>query len=252
MHDDLTRTVAITGGNRGIGESITRAFSAAGWRVVVGARTEPLFADDHDIIFIPTDVRDAVALHALASAAVDLTGRLDAWVNCAGFSAWSPLGEVDEAFWNTMIDTNLKGTFFGCQAAAAHFTGSDPAIVNISSLAGRRGSANNTVYCASKFGVTAVTQSLAKELGGRNIRINAVCPVYVSTDGLLEALEDPRSPAGGGDVAEYLARFAASDAALKRLPKGEEVASAVLWLAGPGASAVTGQSLNVDCGVMPI
>jgi 3-oxoacyl-[acyl-carrier protein] reductase/meso-butanediol dehydrogenase/(S,S)-butanediol dehydrogenase/diacetyl reductase len=252
VHDHLTRTVGITGGNRGIGESITRAFAAAGWRVVLGARTEPSFADGREIVFVPTDVRDSAALHALAHAAVELTGHLDAWVNCAGYSAWSPLSDVDDEFWDAMIGTNLKGTFFGCQAAAANFTASDPAIVNISSLAGRRGSANNTVYCASKFGVTAITQSLAKELGPRNIRVNAVCPVYVQTSGLLDALEDPRSPAGGGDVSAYLERFAAEQTALGRLPKGHEVASAVLWLASDAASAVTGQSLNVDCGVMPV
>lgn len=251
MHDHLARTVVVTGGNRGIGADITRAFSSAGWRVVIGSRSEPNFVNGHDIIYVPTDVREPASLEALASQAVALNGRLDAWVNCAGFSAWRPIGEVDEEFWDNMLDTNLKGTFFGCKAAAARL-GPGGAIVNISSLAGRRGSANNAVYCASKFGVTAVTQALSKELGAKGIRVNAVCPVYVQTDGLLEALEDPRSPAGGGDVATYLARFAAEQSALKRLPQGDEVAAAVLWLASEAASAVTGQSLNVDCGVMPI
>jgi len=132
-----------------------------------------------------------------------------------------------------MLDTNLKGTFFGCKAAAARL-GPGGAIVNISSLAGRRGSANNSVYCASKFGVTAVTQSLA-----------------VQTEGLLEALADQSSPVSGEDVDAYLAQFAAEQSSLKRLPLGEEIAAAVLWLASEAASAVTGQSLNVDCGVMP-
>ncbi|MBW2559290.1 MAG: SDR family oxidoreductase [Deltaproteobacteria bacterium] len=251
MHDDLVRTVVVTGGSRGIGADITRAFSAAGWRVVIGSRSEPDFADGHDIVFIPTDVRQPESLEALASQTVESCGRLDAWVNCAGFSAWRSIGEVDEGFWDDMLDTNLKGTFFGCKAAAARL-GPGGAIVNISSLAGRRGSANNSVYCASKFGVTAVTQSLAKELGVQGIRVNAVCPVYVQTEGLLEALADQSSPVSGGDVAAYLAQFAAEQSSLKRLPLGEEVAAAVLWLASEGSSAVTGQSLNVDCGVMPI
>lgn len=250
MHDDLVRTAVVTGGNRGIGEHITRAFVAAGWRVVVGSRSEPEFADNSRVWFVPVDVREPATLTALADAAVQLTGRLDAWVNCAGYSAWMPLDQADEAFWDEMVDTNLKGTFFGCKAAAARMA-QGGAIVNVSSLAGRRGSANNSVYCASKFGVTGVTQSLAKELGPRGIRVNAVCPVYVSTSGLLEALDDPRSPAGGGDVGAYLAKFAEEQSALERLPEGDEVAAAVLWLASEAASAVTGQSLNVDCGVMP-
>lgn len=251
MPDDLIRTAVVTGGNRGIGADITAAFVNAGWRVVVGSRAEPDAVDDATVWFVPTDVREPATLHALASAAVKLTGRLDAWVNCAGYSGWRPLAEIDEAFWDDMLGTNLKGTLFGCQAAAARMPDGG-AIVNVSSLAGRRGSANNSAYCASKFGVTGVTQALAKELGAAAVRVNAVCPVYVRTDGLTEALADPRSPAGGGDVDAYLARFATEQSALGRLPEGAEVAAAVLWLASESASAVTGQSLNVDCGVLPV
>lgn len=251
----------VTGGNRGIGEAISKALVREGYRVVLGARTEPTFADGSDIVFVATDVRDPASLEGLASAAAEVSAvaagggagraeRIDLWVNCAGYSAWRPLAEVDEAFFDDMLDTNLKGTFFGCKTAAARMANGG-AIVNISSIAGRRGSAGNSVYCASKFGVTGLTQALAKELGPRGIRVNAVCPVYVRTDGLVEALEDGRSPAGGQAVDEYLARFADEQSALKRLPTGDEVAAAVVWLASDAASAVTGQSLHVDCGVMP-
>jgi 3-oxoacyl-[acyl-carrier protein] reductase/meso-butanediol dehydrogenase/(S,S)-butanediol dehydrogenase/diacetyl reductase len=181
---------------------------------------------------------------------VEWTGRLDVLVNNAGYSAWRPLAEIDEAFWNEMIATNLKGVLFASQAAVAHME-RDAVIVNISSLAAKRGSANNSVYCASKFGVNGITQSLAKELGPRGIRVNAVCPVYVRTSGLDEALEDSRSPAAGRDVSAYLSEFAASQAALGRLPTGEQVAQACLFLASPAAGAITGQCINVDCGVLP-
>jgi 3-oxoacyl-[acyl-carrier protein] reductase/meso-butanediol dehydrogenase/(S,S)-butanediol dehydrogenase/diacetyl reductase len=149
-----------------------------------------------------------------------------------------------------MVDTVLKGTFFGCQAAARHLPPGG-CIINISSLAGKRGSANNAVYCAAKFGVNGVTQALAKELGPRGIRVNAVCPVYVETDGLLKALREPEAPPRGRDVAAYLREFAASQAALTRLPLAEEVAQVCLFLASPAASAITGQCINVDCGVLP-
>jgi 3-oxoacyl-[acyl-carrier protein] reductase/meso-butanediol dehydrogenase/(S,S)-butanediol dehydrogenase/diacetyl reductase len=171
-------------------------------------------------------------------------------VNNAGYSGWRPLDRIDEDFWDQMIDTNLKGVLFGCQAAAPHLPRGG-SIINISSLAGKRGSANNSVYCASKFGVNGVTQALAKELGSRGIRVNAVCPVYVRTEGLLEALGDPVSPAGGADVESYLEDFAAKQSALGRLPRDEEVGSVCVFLASEAASAITGQCINVDCGVLP-
>ena len=149
-----------------------------------------------------------------------------------------------------MLDTNLKSVLFGCQAAAAHLK-SGGVIINMSSMAAKRGTPNNAVYCASKFGVNGITQALAKELGPRGIRVNGVCPVLVSTEGLIEALSAPEAPPGGGNVQEFLDNFTATQTALKRLPSGSEVAQYCLYLCSPGASAITGQSMNVDCGVFP-
>jgi NAD(P)-dependent dehydrogenase (short-subunit alcohol dehydrogenase family) len=123
--------------------------------------------------------------------------------------------------------------------------------VNVSSLAGKRGSANNSAYCAAKFAVNGMTQSLAKELGPRGIRVNAVCPVYVETEQLRVALSEPASPANGQDVEGYLAAFASTQTALGRLPTAQEVAETVWFLASDAASAITGQCLNVDCGTLP-
>ncbi|MBW1775707.1 MAG: SDR family oxidoreductase, partial [Deltaproteobacteria bacterium] len=108
-----------------------------------------------------------------------------------------------------------------------------------------------SVYCASKFGVNGITQALSKELGPRGIRVNAVCPVYVQTEGLLEALKEKDAPAQGDNVECYLQDFTAANAALQRLPTGEEIAQVCLFLASSGASAITGQCINVDCGVLP-
>lgn len=247
-----SRTVVITGGNRGIGAAIARVFYADGYRVLIGARTGAETANrlGAKARYRTADVRNEADHRFLIEEAVAWTGRLDAYVNCAGFSAWRPAGEVDVDFWNTMIDTNLKGTFWGCKAASTGLS-KGGCIINISSLAGKRGSAHNSVYCASKFGVNGITQALAKELGPRGIRVNAVCPVYVETAGVVDALRDPRSPAKGKDIRGYLSRFASENAALKRLPTGDEVGNACLYLASDAASAVTGQCLNVDCGVLP-
>ena len=249
---DTERTVIVTGGAKGIGAFISRAFHASGDYVLMASRSDNGLAAQlgERARFVACDVRRPADLRAAVQAALDWTGRLDVFVNNAGFSAWRPVEKVDEDFWDRMIDTNLKGTFFGCQVAAAYMK-QGGCIINVASLAGKRGGANNSVYCASKFGVNGITQALAKELGARGIRVNAVCPVYVRTDGLLEALAEDDAPPAGQDVDAYLRDFAASNSALGTLPTGEEVAQACLFLASPAASAITGQCINVDCGVLP-
>ena len=94
-------------------------------------------------------------------------------------------------------------------------------------------------------------EALAKELGPRGIRVNAVCPVYVQTPGLLNALQDIHAPPLGTDVTQYLETFTEGNSALSRLPSGNEVAKACIFLASQESSAITGQCINVDCGVLP-
>ena len=246
------RTVVITGGGKGIGAAISRAFHAHGYHVVIGSRNDSGLAAElgERSLFHPTDVREPRQLHALVGHALDWTGRLDVMINNAGVSWWKPIEEIDEVFWNRLIEINLRGTFFGSQAAVENLQPGG-SIINISSLAGKRGSANNSVYCASKFGVNGITQALSKELGPRGIRVNAVCPVYVQTEGLLEALKEKNAPAQGDNVERYLQDFTVANAALQRLPTGDEIAQVCLFLASSGASAITGQCINVDCGVLP-
>lgn len=246
------RTVIITGGNKGIGEAITRTFWNNGDSILVGARSGAGAINDLKgrTRFLKIDVRNEADHEKLAQTALDWTGKLDIYINCAGFSDWRPVDEVDGTFWDTMIDTNLKGSFWGCKAASRHMSRGG-CIINISSLAGKRGSANNSVYCASKFGVNGITQALAKELGPRGIRVNAVCPVYVQTEGLLTALKNPKSPSSGNDIETYLREFAQRDSALKSLPSADEVARFCVFIASPSASAITGQCINIDCGVLP-
>lgn len=247
-----SRFVIVTGGGRGLGAAISRAFHAAGDRVVIASRA------DHGLAatlgararYVACDVRDVASIDQAFASATAWGGRIDVLVNNAGYSAWRAIERVDEAFWSSMIDTNLKGVFFSVRAAARHMSAGG-SIVNVSSLAGKRGSARNAVYCAAKFGVNGLTQALAKELGPKGIRVNAVCPVYIETEGLHDALSTSDAPAAGQAVHEYLADFARAQAALGRLPRADEVAAACVLLASPVASAVTGQCVNVDCGVLP-
>ena len=251
MHDDL-KTVVITGGTKGIGAAIAEVFYRAGYAVIVCGRHDNGFAKTlgRGVFFVKADVTDLKGTEKLMARAVKMTGRIDAVVNCAGFSQWKPLESIDEKFLEQMLDVNLKGVFWGCKTALKYL-GQGGVIINVASLAGKRGSANNSAYCASKFGVVGLTQALSKELGPRGIRVNAVCPVYVLTDGVRQALRDKNSPAAGKDLTKYLKSFALNQSALKRLPSAKEVAQACLFLASHQASAVTGQSLNIDCGVLP-
>jgi len=245
-------SVVITGGSRGIGADIARLFDSGGWSVVVGARSRPssAYVNAASVLFFPMDVTRKEDHERICDFAIERAGRLDCYINCAGRSEWKSLEVIDETFLEDMLDVNLKGVLWGCRAAAERLQ-SDSSIINISSLAGKRGSANNAAYCMAKFGVNGLTQSLAKELGPKGIRVNAVCPVYVKTPGVISALERPEAPPGGEAVEDYFEKFTQANTALQRLPTGSEVASACLFLASEAASAITGQCINVDCGVLP-
>lgn len=250
MTNEKKRVIAVTGGTQGIGLAIAELFHSRNHEVAVCSRSPRDSSLPKDILHCEVDVRQREEQHRFVAGVLERFGALNVFVNCAGSSRWRPVGEVDEKFVEEIVNTNLLGTLWGCSASASIMEAGS-CIVNISSLAGKRGSANNSAYCAAKFAVNGITQSLAKELGPRGIRVNAVCPVYVETDRILSALAEPASPAQGQPVQAYLVSFVADQCALGRLPTAEEVAEVVYFLASPAASAITGQCINVDCGALP-
>jgi 3-oxoacyl-[acyl-carrier protein] reductase/meso-butanediol dehydrogenase/(S,S)-butanediol dehydrogenase/diacetyl reductase len=255
MHDNLmsslSKTVVITGGTRGIGVEITRAFLVAGYKVFVGARSRPIHSDFPSAAnFIQTDVRHEADILRLVHTAVVESGRIDVLVNNAGYSEWKSIENITESFLLDMMKTNLFSAFWGCKAAASAMSPGS-SIINISSMAGKRGSSNNSAYVATKFAMNGLTQSLCKELGPRGIRVNGLCPVLISSPGLIVALQGPDSPSSGDDAELFISKFAQSNSALGRMPIAAEVASACVYLASDAASAITGQNINVDCGVFP-
>ena len=183
----------------------------------------------------------------LASGAVN---RLVAWINNAGLSAWRPIELIDEEFFDQLMGVNPKVCILGMQASCKAVGTHRGSIINISSIAGKRGSANNSMYCATKFGMNGLTQSLAKELGPKGINVNAICPVLVKTDGLIEALQTEHSPAKGHPEI-FLNDFTKLNSANGTLPKPNDVANLAVYLAHRQNKAITGQCINVDCGVFP-
>ena len=244
------KVAIITGGNKGIGLGITKALVNENYRVIVGGRSSFEDKETKDKVdFIKGDLINFETHQKLVKTAIQKYGQLDLYVNNVGLSEWKPIDKVDLSFLDKLMKTNIYSCFWGCKASGK-FLSSNGSIINISSIAGKRGSKNNSVYVATKFAMNGLTQSLAKELGYKQIRVNAVCPVLIKTEGLLNALEDKYSPANN-DVNKFLNDFTVSQTALNRLPNNNEVAEMVIFLASKKASAITGQCINVDCGVLP-
>lgn len=245
------KVAIVTGGNRGIGLGITKRLVDAGYKVFVGARQNPELGEEFDnkVFFYHTDVRQEEDHNKLIEVAIKKFGTIDCYINNAGYSEWMPIDKIDDEFLSNILNTNLKGAFWGSKAAAKHLK-KGGSIINISSLAGKRGSSNNSAYVASKFGMNGLTQSLAKELGPRGIRVNAVCPVLIATEGLLEALKTKHAP-GNQNPEEFISNFTTNNSALNRMPKSDEVGDLCVFLASNKASAITGQCINIDCGVLP-
>ena len=244
------KVAIITGGNKGIGLELSKNLLKNNYKVIVGGRSS--YIDEgtiNKIDFLKVDLTRYEEHQKLVEKAIKKYGQLDLYVNNVGVSDWRPIEKVDKDFLDKLISTNLYSTFWGCKASEPYLN-NNGSIINISSLAGKRGSKNNSVYVSTKFAMNGLTQSLAKELGPRNIRVNAICPVLIKTEGLVRSLEDKYSPVSS-TVDDFLIEFTNSQTALNRLPTGKEVSEMLVFLASEKASAITGQCINVDCGVFP-
>jgi 3-oxoacyl-[acyl-carrier protein] reductase len=242
----LGQAALVTGASRGIGRAITLALAEAGANVAIGYRSRAEEAErvlqevnqrGREGIVVAGDVADPAVPAALVDAAVKRWGRLDILVNNAGITRDNLVMRMSEGDWDAVMATNLKGPFLACKAALRPMLKQRYGrIVNVSSLAGVAGNAGQANYSAAKAGLIGLTRALAREVGSRNITVNAVAPGFVETEILT------------GLPAELLER-ARQAAAIPRLGTPEDVAAAVLYLASPGASYVTGQVLGIDGGL---
>lgn len=184
------RSIFITGGGSGIGRAVARHFAAHGWFVGVADINEAGMAETLGLIAGEAkwagrlDVRDRAAWDTVLTAfSTAAGGRVDAVINNAGIGTGGTLAELDPEEIDRCLDINLKGVLYGAQAAYPHLQKTAPgsALINIASAAGISGSAGMSVYCATKFGVRAVSESLDAEWAGDRITVASVCPAFIDT-----------------------------------------------------------------------
>jgi meso-butanediol dehydrogenase / (S,S)-butanediol dehydrogenase / diacetyl reductase len=251
------KVAIVTGGARNIGAAVVRGFHREGAHVVIadlledmaGALAGELDAKEARVIALKADVRLAADTTRVAGAAVAQFGRIDILVNNAAVVSDFPFLEIEEAEWERINDTNVKGIYLMSQAVLRHMV---PArrgrIVNISSRSGKEGQASMPHYAASKFAVVGLTQSMAKEFAPHGIFVNAVCPGILRT-AMWESILDSRSARQGVDREEVWAKTMET-IPLHRPQLPDDIAHAVLFMSSDlVAGNVTGESLSVNGGL---
>ena len=248
----------VTGASRGIGAAIARRFADEGASVIVSAN-EPLSEDvaqsirdeggqAHSVICDVTSKSDVEALYLTAE---QQFGRIDISVQNAGVITIAKIEDMTEQEWDLNLAVNTKGVFLCCQAAVKHMRkhGRGGRLINTASGQARQGFIYTPHYAASKFGVVGITQSLAKELATERITVNAICPGIIETD-----MWNYNDKMWGKMLGDYkpgeLMDEWVQKIPMKRAGSGADVAGLVAFLASHDASYITGQTVNVDGGLI--
>jgi 3-oxoacyl-[acyl-carrier protein] reductase len=236
----------VTGAGRGIGRAIALKFAAEGADVVCVSRTAEnsekvageVRALGRKAWAHAVDVSDSAAVTAAAQKILADCGKVDILVNNAGVTRDGLLMRMSDADWDTVLNTNLKGAFLFTKAFTRAFVKQRAGrIINVASVIGLIGNAGQANYAASKAGLIGFTQSVARELGSRNITVNALAPGFIETDMTAVLSADLKT--------ELLKNIP-----LNSLGQPDDIANAALYLASPGARYVTGQVLTVDGGMV--
>ncbi|HCK42024.1 MAG: 3-oxoacyl-[acyl-carrier-protein] reductase [Planctomycetaceae bacterium] len=243
---DLTGQVAVvTGASRGIGKSIALALGAAGAKVACIARNEEKLKATADEItaaggtasLFACDVTDSTSSQSVFDGILEKWDQVDIVVNNAGITRDTLIPRMSDEEWDDVIATNLRSVFLftraGIQAMMRKRYGR---IINISSVSGIMGNPGQANYSASKAGIIGLTQTVAREIAGRKVTVNAICPGFIATE-----MTDAMGPAVQDEVKKRVPA--------KRLGESHEIADAVLYLASESGAYITGQVLTVDGGL---
>ena len=253
------QVVVVTGASRGIGEGIALRFAQEGASVVLAANEEAVHeaaerirsATDAKALSLVVDVTDKGQVEDLYQRTVSEFDRVDVSVQNAGVITIKPLNELSEQEWDLVLDVNTKGVFLCCQAAVPHMLRQGSGrLINTGSGQSRDGFIYTPHYAASKMGVIGITQSLAKELATKGITVNAFCPGIIETEMWKYNDKAWGDLLGDYKEGELIEEWVQTNIPMKRAGTPDDVAGLVLFLASEDAAYITGQTINVDGGLI--
>jgi 3-oxoacyl-[acyl-carrier protein] reductase len=241
------KTAIVTGASRGIGKEIAIALAGSGAKVACVARSADKLKVSADEIAAaggtaevhPCDVTDSEAVTKLVEGLAEKWGQVDVVVNNAGITADTLIPRMTDEQWDSVIATNLRSVFlFTRVASQVMMRKRSGRIINISSVSGIMGNAGQANYSASKAGIIGLTRTVARELAGRKITVNAICPGFIASE---------MTAAMGAALDEMVKEKIPA----KRLGEAHEIADAVLYLASDSAAYITGEVITIDGGLTP-
>lgn len=249
------KSIVVTGAGSGLGRAAAIAFSKEGAKITVldldeaaaKCTADKINANGGEAMYQKVNVADKGSVFAAGEAAADTFGSIDVWMNCAGVSKILPFLDCTEEIWDLTLNVNLKGMFFCCQSAVMHMLKNNGGvIINMSSQSGKKAGAQYQAYCASKFGVIGLTQSIALEYAQQGIRANSICPGVVQTPMWDKQIADyaRKRNLKPEDVMPYFCK----NIPMGRVCSYKNFTDMAIFLASDKSEYMTGQALNLTGG----